>query len=326
MRNRLYFIVPCYNEEEVLPETAKRLKEKLESLIDTGKISPDSRILFVNDGSADVTWRMIKALAEDDKHFCGISLSRNRGHQNALLAGLMAARSKADMVISMDADLQDDIDAADRMIEKYLDGADVVYGVRSSRDKDALLKRLTAEGYYKMLRKMGCEVIFNHADYRLLSARALDALSLYSEQDMYIRGVIPMLGFNTAIVEYERGKRFAGESKYSLKKMFKLASDGALSFSLKPIRAVTALGVILLVLAAALLVYVIVRAIMGFTAPDWQAVTVSVWGVGGLILACLGLVGEYVGRAYLELKNRPRYHIGDTAGIEPGKDGEGARQ
>ncbi len=322
MSDRLYVVVPCYNEEEVLPETAKRLKEKLEKLISAGKISPDSRVLFVDDGSADETWPMIKALSCQDAYITGLSLSRNRGHQNALLAGLMTVRGRADMVISMDADLQDDVDAADKMVEAYLDGADVVYGVRSSRDKDTFFKRLTAEGYYKMLRTMGCQVVFNHADYRLLSARALDALSQYGENDMFIRGVIPMLGYKTATVEYERGARFAGESKYPLRKMLKLAADGVLSLSLKPLRLVTGLGVTLLLMAAVLLFYSIIRASMGVTMLNWKIITISVWGVGGLILICLGLVGEYAGRAYLELKNRPRYHVGETTGLDETNTGE----
>ncbi len=322
MNDRLYVVVPCYNEEEVLPETAKRLKEKLEKLISAGKISPDSRVLFIDDGSADETWPMIKALSCQDAYFTGLSLSRNRGHQNALLAGLMTVRGRADMVISMDADLQDDVDAADKMVEAYLDGADVVYGVRSSRDKDTYFKRLTAEGYYKMLRAMGCQVVFNHADYRLLSARALDALSQYGEKDMFIRGVIPMLGYKTATVEYERGERFAGESKYPLRKMLKLAADGVLSLSLKPLRLVTGLGVTLLLMAAVLLFYSIIRASMGVTMLNWKIITISVWGVGGLILVCLGLVGEYAGRAYLELKNRPRYHVGETTGLDETITGE----
>ena len=322
MSDRLYVVVPCYNEEEVLPETAKRLKEKLEKLISAGKISPDSRVLFVDDGSADETWPMIKALSCQDAYITGLSLSRNRGHQNALLAGLMTVRGRADMVISMDADLQDDVDAADKMVEVYLDGADVVYGVRSSRDKDTFFKRLTAEGYYKMLRTMGCQVVFNHADYRLLSARALDALSQYGENDMFIRGVIPMLGYKTATVEYERGERFAGESKYPLRKMLKLAADGVLSLSLKPLRLVTGLGVTLLLMAAVLLFYSIIRASMGVTMLNWKIITISVWGVGGLILICLGLVGEYAGRAYLELKNRPRYHVGETTGLDETNTGE----
>ncbi|WP_073080366.1 glycosyltransferase family 2 protein [Sporobacter termitidis] len=316
MNNTLYIVVPCYNEEEVLRETASRLRGKMRALISAGKISGGSRVLFVNDGSRDKTWEMIRALSAEDALFTGVALSRNRGHQNALLAGLMTARGRADMVVSMDADLQDDVDAVDRMVDEYLSGADVVYGVRNKREKDAFLKRFTAEGYYKLLDAMGVEVVFNHADYRLLSARALDALSQYGERNMFIRGIIPMLGYKTATVTYERGERFAGESKYPLKKMLALASDGVYSLSMKPLRFITGLGVTLLVLAAALLIYAIVRLCMGYTILDWKIVTISVWGVGGLILLALGIIGEYVGRAYMELKGRPRYHIGETVGLD----------
>lgn len=316
MNNTLYIVVPCYNEEEVLGETASRLKVKMHSLITEDKISRDSRILFVNDGSKDGTWAMIRDLCAADRLFAGVSLSRNRGHQNALLAGLMTARGRADMVISMDADLQDDINAVDQMINEYSGGADVVYGVRNKRDKDTFFKRFTAEGYYRLLNTMGCQVVFNHADYRLLSAQALDALSEYGEQNMFIRGIIPMLGYQTSTVMYDRGERFAGESKYPLKKMLRLAFDGIFSLSLKPVKLITWLGVTLLVLAAALLVYSVVRLCMGHTILDWKIVTISVWGVGGLILIALGIIGEYIGRAYLELKGRPRYHIGETVGLE----------
>ena len=316
MKNTLYIVVPCYNEEEVLGEAASRLKDKMTSLISGDRISADSRVLFVNDGSRDRTWELIRALGEKDPLFTGISLSRNRGHQNALLAGLMTARGRADMVISMDADLQDDIGAVDKMVTEYLSGADVVYGVRDNREKDTFFKRFTAEGYYKVLDAMGCQVVFNHADYRLLSARALDALSEYGERSMFIRGIIPMLGYRTATVTYERGERFAGESKYPLKKMLALAFDGIYSLSLKPIRVITGLGAALLVLAFALFVYTVVRLCMGQTILDWKIVTISIWGVGGLILVALGIVGEYVGRAYMELKQRPRYHIGETVGLD----------
>jgi glycosyltransferase involved in cell wall biosynthesis len=316
LENRLYIVVPCYNEEEVLGETASRLKAKMAGLIGAGKIAADSRVMFVNDGSKDKTWAMIRDLCAGDSLFAGVSLSRNRGHQNALLCGLMTARGKADMVISMDADLQDDIGAVDKMVEEYLSGSDVVYGVRNKRDKDTFFKRFTAEGYYKLLRAMGCQVVFNHADYRLLSARALDALSEYGEQNMFIRGIIPMLGFKTATVLYERGERFAGESKYPLKKMLKLAFDGIYSLSMKPVKVITGLGVTLLVMAAALFVYSIVRLFMGYTFLDWKIVTISIWGVGGLILLAIGIIGEYIGRAYIELKGRPRYHIGETVGLE----------
>jgi glycosyltransferase involved in cell wall biosynthesis len=316
LKNTLYVVVPCYNEEEVLTETASKLKTKMRSLTDAGKISQDSRVLFVNDGSKDQTWAMIRDLCAADKLFAGLSLSRNRGHQNALLAGLMTARGRADMVISMDADLQDDIGAVDKMVDDYLSGSDVVYGVRNKRDKDTFFKRFTAEGYYKLLDAMGCQIVFNHADYRLLSARALDALSEYGEQDMFIRGIIPMLGYKTSAVTYERGERFAGESKYPLKKMLKLAFDGIYSLSLKPVKLITGLGISLLVLAAALLIYSVVRLCMGYTILDWKIVTLSVWGVGGLILVALGIIGEYIGRAYIELKGRPRYHIGETLGLD----------
>lgn len=316
LKNKLFIVVPCYNEEEVLRETAARLKIKMTGLIESGRISSDSRVVFVNDGSRDQTWAMIKDLIQTDKLFAGISLSRNRGHQNALLAGLMTVRGRADMIISMDADLQDDIDAIDKMVDAYLAGSDVVYGVRNRRDKDTFFKKFTAEGYYKLLDAMGCQIVFNHADYRLLSDRALDALSEYGEQNMFIRGVIPMLGYNTATVGYDRGERFAGESKYPLKKMLKLAFDGIFSLSLKPIKLITSVGVTLLLLAGALLIYSIVRLCMGHTILDWKIIAISVWGVGGFILVALGIIGEYVGRAYIELKGRPRYHIGETAGLE----------
>lgn len=318
MKNRLYIVVPCYNEEEVLRETAMRLKEKLLKLISEGKTAEDSRIMFVDDGSKDRTWQMIRELSRENRIFTGVSLSRNRGHQNALLAGLMTAREKADMVVSMDADLQDDINAVDKMVEEYLSGADVVFGVRNKRDKDTFFKRFTAEGYYKLLSAMGCEVVFNHADYRLLSRRALDALSQYGEQNMFLRGIVPMLGYKTAKVAYERGERFAGESKYPLKKMLALASDGIISLSMRPLRLISWLGVTLLCMAAALLIYSVVRLCMGVTLLNWKIITISIWGVGGLILTSLGILGEYIGRAYFELKRRPRYHIGETAGLDSG--------
>lgn len=315
MEKTLYIVVPCYNEEDVLLETAARLKEKLTALISSGSASLDSRVMFVNDGSRDKTWEMIKELCHREPMLTGVTLSRNRGHQNALLAGLMTARGRADMVISMDADLQDDIGAVDKMVAEYLAGADVVYGVRGKRDTDTFFKRFTAEGYYKLLESMGCQVVFNHADYRLLSARAVEALSAYGEQNMFIRGIIPMLGYKTAQVTYERGERFAGESKYPLKKMLALAFDGIYSLSLKPLRLILWAGILLLLMAAALLVYSVVRLCLGHTLLDWKIITISLWGVGGLVLTALGIVGEYVGRAYMELKQRPRYHIGETVGL-----------
>lgn len=315
MNNRLFIVVPCYNEEDVLTETSTRLKAKMTALIDSGRIAADSRVLFVNDGSKDRTWTIIQELAATDKLFAGIALSRNRGHQNALMAGLMTARSEADMTISMDSDLQDDIDAVDEMVAHYLDGSDVVYGVRSARETDTFLKRMTAEGYYKMLALMGCNVVFNHADYRLLSKRALDALSEYTESNMFIRGIIPMLGFKASTVMYERHERFAGTSKYPLSKMLKLAADGAMALSLKPLRIITLVGFALSILALVLFLFSIIRSFMGQPFLSWKVITISVWGVGGLNLLALGIIGEYLGRTYMESKQRPRYHIGDTAGI-----------
>jgi glycosyltransferase involved in cell wall biosynthesis len=322
--NRLYIVVPCFNEEEVLGETAARLKEKADKLISAGKIASDSRVLFVDDGSKDRTWEIIRSLCARDSLFTGLSLSRNRGHQNALLAGLMTAREAADMTISMDADLQDDIDAVDKMVDEYLAGMDVVYGVRSSRKTDSFLKRFTAEGYYRLLTGMGCSVVFNHADYRLLSKKALDALCQYGEKSMFIRGIIPMLGFRSSTVLYERNERFAGKSKYSLKKMLTLAFDGAMSLSLRPLRIITFVGFVLLGLAIVLFLFSLVRQFMGQPILSWKIITISIWGVGGLNLLALGIIGEYIGRTYMETKNRPRYHIGDMAGITP-SEGETAK-
>ena len=315
MSTVLYIVVPCYNEEEVLPETSARLGEKLSALYEEGRVSSKSRVLFVDDGSKDGTWRLIQDMNEASGVFCGVSLSHNRGHQNALLAGLMSARGRCDCVISMDADLQDDIDAVDRMLEEYEAGSDVVYGVRSAREKDTFFKRFTAEGYYKLLKKMGCEVVFNHADYRLLSARALNALAAYGEHDLFLRGIVPMLGYQTSTVEYERGERFAGESKYPLKKMLALAFDGIFSLSMKPIRAITACGIGLLILAAALFVFSIVGVCLGYTMLNWKLLTLAMCLIGGLILCALGILGEYIGRAYIEAKKRPRYNIGDKVGL-----------
>jgi glycosyltransferase involved in cell wall biosynthesis len=305
----LYIVVPCYNEEEVLPETSRRLLAKLDGLKAQEKISPRSRIVFVDDGSSDGTWALIQKLHSENPTFSGISLSRNRGHQNALLAGLMTVREKADMVISMDADLQDDIDAVDEMVDKYLAGCDVVYGVRRSREKDTLFKRLTAQGYYKLLSALGCKIIYNHADYRLMSRRALDGLAKYGEQNLFLRGIIPMIGYKTGVVVYDRGERFAGESKYPLKKMLALAADGVTSLSLKPLRIITATGIVILALALLLLIFSIIGVCMGYTMLNWKIITVSIWAVGGLVLTALGVVGEYVGKTYMESKGRPRYLI-----------------
>jgi len=308
MGNRLFVVIPCYNEEEVLPETSKRIGEKMRSLIKADKIAPDSRVVLVNDGSKDRTWEIISALHREDGLFSGVNLSRNRGHQNALLAGLMTVKDLADMTISMDADLQDDINAVDEMVDKFLNGCDVVYGVRSSREKDTFFKKFTAESFYRLIRNMGGEVVFNHADYRLLSRRALASLSEFGESNLFLRGIVPMVGFKSDVVTYERGERFAGESKYPLKKMLAFAVEGITSLSAKPMRLILSLGVLMLVFALVILIISVVRWCMG-TSAGWEIVTVSVWAVGGLILASLGVVGEYVGKIYLETKKRPRFIV-----------------
>lgn len=307
-------VVPCYNEEEVIDETAKRFSEKMRALIASGSVSEASRVVFIDDGSRDSTWSIIERLSVDDCLFAGIKLSRNRGHQHALLAGLMTVKNDADAVISIDADLQDDIDAVDKMIEEYKNGCDIVYGVRQNREADSFFKRFTAESYYRILGKMGCDIVFNHADYRLMSSRALEALSGYREQNLFLRGLAPMLGYRTASVPYVRNARAAGESKYPLKRMLSLAFNGLTSLSLRPLRIVTAVGFAMIILAAALLIYSIVTLFMGRTILDWKIITVSVWGVGGIVTLSLGIVGEYVGRTYMEAKQRPRYNIEKITG------------
>lgn len=306
---RLYIVVPCYNEEEALPETAKFLRDKMKSLINKGAISDDSRVLLVNDGSKDKTWELICKLHSADPLFCGVCLSRNRGHQNALLAGLMTAKNRADFTISMDADLQDDINAVDKMIENYYDGCEIVYGVRSCRKKDSFFKRFTAEGYYKLLEGLGGEIVYNHADYRLMSKTALEALAQYDEVNLFLRGIVPMLGYKTATVEYERGERIAGESKYPLKKMLSLATDGITSLSSKPIRFFLWTGVASLLADFAVLILFIVQACLGHGFDGWKTILLVMLMLGGLILMGIGVVGEYVGKIYLETKNRPKYFI-----------------
>lgn len=309
MENILYLVIPCYNEEEVLPETSARLKVKINELIDKGKINQKSRIIFVNDGSTDRTWDIISKFHEKDKLFGGINLSRNRGHQNALLAGLMTVKDHADMVISMDADLQDDINAIDEMVDKYLGGVDIVYGVRSSRQTDSFLKKTTAESFYKIMNAMGANTVFNHADYRLMSKRALEGLSQYGEVNLFLRGIVPMIGYPTDVVYYERGERFAGESKYPLGKMLSFATEGITSFSTKPIRMITMLGFFIFLVSIGMLIYSLIRHFMGATIVGWTTLMVSLWAIGGLILLSLGVVGEYIGKIYLETKARPRYLI-----------------
>ena len=309
MKNILYVVIPCYNEEEVIKETAIRLKVKLEGLTQKGKIDCNSRVVFVNDGSKDNTWNIIEELHKENHLYSGISLSRNRGHQNALLAGISTVKDSADMVISMDADLQDDVNAIDEMVEKYLEGYDIVYGVRSKRENDSFFKKITAESFYKITNSMGGELIFNHADFRLMSKRAIEGLSKFKEVNLFLRGIVPMIGYPSTIVLYERNERFAGESKYPLKKMLSFAWEGITSLSIKPIRLVTGLGFTVFTISIIMLIYIVVRYFMGSTVTGWASVAVSVWLIGGLMLLSIGIVGEYIGKIYLESKERPRFII-----------------
>jgi len=305
----LYIVVPCYNEQEVLPETSKRLGQKLKTLISDGTVSEKSRIMFVNDGSKDKTWGIINSLHKEDNMFTGVNLSRNRGHQNALLAGLMSAKQRADVTISMDADLQDDINAVDAMLKEYYNGCDIVYGVRSKRKKDTFFKRFTAEGFYRIMNFMGAETVFNHADYRLMSKRALEGLSEFKEVNLFLRGIVPMVGYRSASVYYEREERFAGESKYPLKKMIAFAMEGITSLSSKPIRYITAIGFLIFVISLLMIAYFIFRWAIGATVSGWASVICSVWAIGGLIMLSLGVIGEYIGKIYLETKARPKFII-----------------
>lgn len=305
----LFIVIPCYNEEEVLPITAPMFLNKLLSLVQAGKIADSSRIMFVNDGSRDRTWEIISELSRSDEHYIGISQSRNRGHQNAVLAGLMEARGKCDITISVDCDGQDDINAMDKMVDAYADGCDVVYGVRSSRETDTFFKRSTAQGFYKFLSLMGAEVVYNHADYRLISARALDALSEFHEVNLFLRGMVPLVGFKSTSVEYSRSERIAGESKYPLKKMIALAVDGITSLSVKPLRMIMSFGLTVALISFIGVIWAIVAAICGDTVAGWASTTCIVCFVGGVQLICMGIIGEYVGKIYMEAKARPRYII-----------------
>jgi len=308
--NTLYIVVPCYKEQEVLPETSKRLREKILALRAADKISDKSRVMFVNDGSSDNTWPMIAALHEKEPEmFSGVNLSRNRGHQNALLAGLMTAVNYADMIVSMDADLQDDINAVDGMVDAYHEGFEVVYGVRSKRDTDTFFKRFTAEGFYKVMKALGVDIVFNHADYRLMSRRAVEGLAQFSEVNLFLRGIVPQIGYKWTTVTYERAERFAGESKYPLKKMLAFAADGITSFSVKPIRLVLSTGVIVFLISLVMLLYALISKIMGGTAAGWTSLMGSIWLIGGIQLLSLGIVGEYIGKIYNETKRRPRFII-----------------
>ena len=305
----LYFVIPCYNEEEMLPLTARALIEKMDKLIADEKIAPDSKVLFVDDGSKDKTWELIEKLHNSIPMFTGIKLSRNRGHQNALLAGMMTAKEHADIIVSMDADLQDDINAVDGFLEKRAEGCDLVYGVRSSREKDSKFKRGTARAYYKLLAKMGVEITYDHADYRLMSRRAVEALEQFPEVNLFLRGIVPMLGFKSDTVKYVRNERQAGESKYPLKKMLSFAIEGITSLSVKPIRFITTLGLVVFLISLIMLIYFFVLWCAGKTVAGWTTTVVSVWALGGLQLLAIGVIGEYIGKIYLETKQRPRFLI-----------------
>ena len=305
----LYLAIPCYNEEEVLPETARRLAGKFAMLLAAGTITAGSRICFIDDGSKDSTWAIIDRLHRENPLFSGIKLSRNRGHQNALLCGLMTLRSRADCVISMDADLQDDIDAIDAMLEKFQGGIDVVYGVRAQRETDTAFKRVTAQGFYRVMKALGAEVVFNHADYRLMSRRALDALAEYPEVNLFLRGMVPLVGYPSDVVYYNRAPRFAGESKYPLKKMLAFAWEGITSLSVKPIKLITWLGLTMFLVSMGMLIWFLIRHFTGNTVVGWSSLAVSIWAIGGLQLLAIGIVGQYIGKIYLEAKHRLRYQV-----------------
>ena len=316
MNNRtdpiLYIVIPCYNEQEVLPITAPMFLQKLTDLTAAGKISPDSRVLFVNDGSKDRTWEIICDLAARDPHYAGICQSRNRGHQNAVLAGLMEVKSRCDITISIDCDGQDDINAMDAMVDAYRDGCDVVYGVRSKRETDTFFKRFTAESFYKILNAMGAEVVFNHADYRLMSARVLEEFARFREVNLFLRGMVPLVGFKSTCVTYERHERMAGESHYPLSKMLALAFDGITSLSIKPIRFITGFGVFVALVSFIGVLWAVIEAALGLTVSGWASMTSIICFVSGVQLICLGVIGEYIGKIYLESKHRPRYIISDS--------------
>ena len=311
MQPVLYIVIPCYNEEKVLPITAPMFLKKIQDLSAAGKVSQDSRVLFVNDGSKDNTWNIIKDLSKADPHYIGICQSRNRGHQNAVLAGLMEAKDKCDITISIDCDGQDDINAMDAMVDAYLDGCEVVYGVRSKRDTDTFFKRFTAEGFYKLMNWMGAEVVFNHADYRLISSRVLQEFANFKEVNIFLRGMIPLVGFKSTSVYYERAERIAGESHYPLKKMLALAFDGITSLSVKPIRMITGFGVTVSILSFLGVLWALISQLTGSTVSGWASTMCVICFMGGVQLVCLGVIGEYVGKIYMETKRRPRYIISE---------------
>ena len=307
----LYIIIPCYNEEKVLPITSKQFLEELQTLIDNDRISQDSKILFVNDGSRDSTWDIIMNLSKENEHFAGISQSRNRGHQNAVLAGLMDSRDKCDITISIDCDGQDDIAAMGEMVDQYLDGYEVVYGVRSKRDTDTFFKRFTAESFYKLLNAMGAEVVFNHADYRLISSRVLDEFAEFKEVNLFLRGMVPLVGFKSTIVYYERHERIAGESHYPLSKMLSLAFDGITSLSIKPLSLITCLGLVVSIVSFIGVLYAVIAYFRGDAVSGWASMICIMCALGGIQLISLGVIGQYIGKIYMETKHRPRYIISE---------------
>ena len=311
MKEKLYLVVPCYNEEDVLPISVELFRKTLQELIYKGKISTESRILLVNDGSNDRTWELIAEYSKQYETICGISLSRNRGHQNALLAGLMEAKEHADFVITIDCDGQDDVSAMESMVDAYHEGCEIVYGVRNNREKDTFLKRTTARGFYKLMRAMGVDVIEDHADYRLLSSRVIEELEKFHETNLFLRGMVPLVGFKSTAVSYERKERMAGKTKYTLKKMFGLAFDGITSFSIEPLRLIMGVGFFVALLSFAGVIWAIVTALIGKTVAGWASMTCIICFVGGVQLICLGVLGEYIGKIYIEVKGRPRYIISD---------------
>ena len=308
----LFLVIPCYNEEEVLPKTNRFVRDKLRRMIKDGAISEKSRILYVNDGSQDRTWDIIQALYRQDEYVTGITLSRNKGHQNALLAGLMTAKEYADIVISMDADLQDDVEVIDKFVEEYKKGNDIVYGVRRSRKKDTAFKKYTALAFYKLMRLFGVDMVYNHADYRLMSKRALRGLEQFREVNLFLRGIVPMIGYKSSTVEYDRGESVAGQSKYPVKKMFRFAVEGITSCSVKPIRMITTMGFLVCLASVVYLVYIWIGNAMGTTIKGWTTVMAVILLLGGFQIFSIGIVGEYISKIYLEVKDRPRYIIEDA--------------
>lgn len=305
----LYLVIPCYNEQEVLHETATRLTDKMNTLIQSGKIAPNSRMVFIDDGSKDRTWEIIEELHQCNNLVDGIKMSRNRGHQNALYGGLMTVKDSCDFAISLDADLQDDINVLDEFVDRFYEGYEIVYGVRNSRKKDSFFKRFTAQTFYKLMRAFGVEIVYNHADYRLMSKRAMDELEKFKEVNLFLRGVVPLIGLKSCTVKYERQKRFAGKSKYPLGKMISFATDGITSFSIKPIRLITSLGLLIFVVSIIMLIYFLIVYFFGKTVSGWASTVISIWAIGGLQMMALGVIGEYIGKIYMESKGRPKFIV-----------------